>query len=110
MAEPRGTHVTRFRIHKMKARYWRERIKLGKLNTLIEDMERKTEGTPLDSPLRERYQRLLQHRMKMIGQLQGIKDVFSQFDISLNRDATPVVTKEQIYEVVDEVRSDSTTD
>lgn len=107
MADARGEHVTRFRIHKMKARYWRERIKLGKLNTMIEDAERALEGVPPGSPALERHQRLLQHRMKMIGQLQGVKDVFAQFNIPLARDAAPVVTKEQIYEVADDVRPDT---
>lgn len=102
--DKRGQLVSRFRIHKMKARYWRERIKLGKLNTIISEAEELVAGAPADSPQRERLQMLLQHRMKLIGQLQGVKDTFAQFDISLNRDATPVVTKDQIYSAVDEVR------
>lgn len=105
-AASRATEISRFRLHRMKARYWRDRLKLGKVNHVIESLEERL-GGPEAAKSDERYRRLLEYRMRELGRVNGIRDVFAQFGLSLNRDETPIVTEEHIMEVTDETWADA---
>lgn len=90
--------LSRYRVHKMKVRYWRNRQKIARLNEMIREMEARY-GTRQEAEQREAFRRLMFFRKHLSGWLRGIEDAFKQFDLKLDMAEAPVVRDEDLKQV-----------